>query len=341
MPDYDLNKRLGNGAFGEVWLGDDRALGVQRAIKFVPPHKIKDPTNFYEEPQTLVTLKHDNIIEITDAGKTSDGQLYIAMEYYPKGSISDKTKGSIVKLEESIRLAGDICRGLEYAHAQGFIHRDIKPANIIIDNNGHARLSDFGLATKVDLDGTASPYGYIGHLAPEVITDGITDKRTDIYALGVTLYRLINGDSYLPMAIAPDDLLEMIKEGTFPNRNQYRPFIPTQVRTVINRALNVNPNDRYQNASDFRHALEKISIHTSWSPWTIPNGTEWTCTVGQMEYLVQSIRQGHGCFYFHAYKGKIGKQKRVINTECGKCEKKSIHEKRLKKFMTRIVIQGK
>lgn len=341
MPDYDLNKRLGNGAFGEVWLGDDRALGVQRAIKFIPPHKIKDPTNFYEEPQTLVALKHDNVIEITDAGKTADGQLYIAMEYYPEGSISDKTKGGVVELKESIRLGADICRGLEYAHAQGFVHRDIKPANVIIDNNGHARLSDFGLATRVDLDGTASPYGYWGHLAPEVITDDITDKRTDIYALGVTLYRLVNGDSYLPMTIDPDDLLEMIKEGTFPNRNHYRPFVPTQVRTVINRALNLNPDKRFQNASDLRHALEKIPVYTSWLPRTIPNGTEWTCKVGSMNYLARSIRQGQGCFDFEAFKGKSVKSLRAINSERGDCEKKVRHEKRLKYFMTRIVLKGK
>jgi len=341
MPDYDLNKRLGNGAFGEVWLGDDRALGVQRAIKFVPPHKIKDPTNFYEEPHTLIALKHDNVIEITDAGKTKDGQLYIAMEYYPEGSISDKIKGGILPLVESIRLTADICRGLEYAHAQEYIHRDIKPANIIIDQNGHARLSDFGLATRVNVDGTASPYGYLGHLAPEVIMDDVTDKRTDIYALGVTLYRLVNGDSYLPMTIDPDELLEMIKEGKFPNRNHYRPFIPTQIRTVINKALNLNPNERYQNASDLRHALEKIPIVTSWGQKTIPNGTEWSCKVGNLEYLVRSVKKGHGCYDIEAYKGKSKKSKRVINSECYKCEKKAIHERRLRKLMSRIVIKGK
>lgn len=341
MPDYDLNKRLGKGAFGEVWLGDDRALGVQRAIKFVPPHKIKDPTNFYEEPHTLVALKHDNVIEITDAGKTKDGQLYIAMEYYPEGSISDKIKGGILPLGESIRLTADICRGLEYAHALEYIHRDIKPANIIIDQNGHARLSDFGLATRVNIDGTASPYGYIGHLAPEVITDDITDKRTDIYALGVTLYRLVNGDSFLPITIDPDELLEMIKEGKFPNRNHYRPFIPTKIRTVINKALSLNPNERYQNASDLRHALERISILTSWEQKTIPSGTEWNCLVGNLEYLVRSVKKGQGCYDIEVYKGKSGKPKRVVNSECFKCEKKAIHLRRLRNLLSRIVIKGK
>lgn len=341
MPDYDLEKRLGNGAFGEVWLGDDRALGVKRAIKFVPPNKISNPTNFYEEPQTLVTLKHDNIIEITDAGKTSNGRLYIAMEYYPKGSLSDLTQGGIVPLLQSIKYAGDICRGLEYAHSRDYIHRDIKPANIIIDNKGNARLSDFGLATKVRTDGTASPYGYIGHLAPEVITDDITDKRTDIYAVGVTLYRLVNGDSYLPMTIDPDDLLEMIKNGTFPNRNNYRPFIPTQIRSVINKALSLNPNDRHQSASELRHDIEKIRIYTSWLPNTIHNGTEWTCIVGNMEYSAKSIRQSHGCFDFELYKGQKGKSKRIINADCGNCEKKTAHENRIKRVLTRIGTKGK
>ncbi len=341
MPDYDLQKRLGNGAFGEVWLGDDRALGVQRAIKFVPPHKISDPTNFYEEPQTLMTLKHKNVIEITDAGKTADGQLYIAMEYYPNGSISDLTSGAVLELESSIKLINDACRGVEYAHAQEFIHRDIKPANILIDNQGNGRLSDFGLATKVDIDGTASPYGYIGHLAPEVITDDITDKRSDIYALGVTLYRMVNGDAYLPMTIDPDDLLELIKEGSFPNRNDYRPFVPTQIRTIINRALSVNPDERYQSASDFRHALEKVRIHASWLPYTIPNGTVWKCKVRDMYYHAQSIKQSRGCYDFDLFKGKDEKKLRAVNSESKSCDLKGEHEKHIKKLLTRIVTKGK
>lgn len=341
MPDYELERKLGNGAFGEVWLCDDRALGVKRAIKYVPPHKIKNPTNFYEEPRTLVTLRHDNVIEITDAGKADDGQLYIAMAYYPNGSLSDMTQGGVVPLTQAIKYIGDVCRGLEYAHSLEFIHRDIKPANIIIDNNGNARLSDFGLATRVNIDGTASPYGYIGHLAPEVIIGNVTDKRTDIYAIGVTIYRMVNGDSYLPMTIDPDELLEMIKNGTFPNRNLYRPFIPTQIRTIINRALSINPNERFQSAAGLRHAIEKIKLYTSWLPKTIPNGTEWHCCIGDMEYIAKSIRQSHGCFNFELYKGRTGKAKRIVNAECAYCEKKSIHESRIKKVLTRIVIQGK
>lgn len=341
MPDYDLEKRLGNGAFGEVWLCNDRALGVQRALKFVPPHKIKNPTNFYEEPQTLVSLKHNNIVEITDAGKTNDGQLYIAMEYYPNGSISDAVSGGIVPLKYAVKLSTDICRALEYIHSKGFIHRDIKPANIIIDKNNNGRLSDFGLATKVDLDGQASPYGYIGHLAPEVILDDITDKRTDIYALGVTLYRMVNGDAYLPMTIEPMELIELIKIGKFPNRNHYRPFIPNAIKSIINKALSINPDDRFQTTSEFRHQLEKVPIKASWMPTTIPNGTQWTCSSGNMEFIAKSQKIKTGCYNFNLYKGRKGKAKRIVNAENGNCEKKALHDRRVKKVLTRIVIKGK
>lgn len=341
MPDYDLERKLGNGAFGEVWLGDDRALGLKRAIKYVPPANIKDPTNFYEEPQTLVALRHPNVIEITDAGQTATGQLYIAMVYYPNGSISDQMGGAVVPIKYSLRLACDVCRGLEYAHAQGFIHRDIKPANIMIDNQGNGLLSDFGLATRVSVDGTASPYGYLGHLAPEVISDDITDKRTDIYALGVTLYRLVNGDAYLPITIDQNELMDMIRDGNFPNKNKYRPFVPTRVRTVINKALSLNPDDRFQSASDMRHAIERIPIHTSWMPSTIPNGTEWNCQVGSMEYSAKSIRQAHACFDFILEKGKTGKPTRKMHSDKLICAKKGVHESQVRKVLSRIVIDGK
>lgn len=341
MPDYDLNNRLGSGAFGEVWLVNDRALGVQRAIKFIPPHKISNPTNFYEEPHTLTELKHDNIIEVTDAGKTQDGQLYIAMDYYPNGSISDFIKGGIVPMRYAIKLICDICRGLEYAHSKDFIHRDIKPANIIIDQRNNGRLSDFGLATKLNIDGTASPYGYIGHLAPEVINDDITNKLTDIYAVGVTLYRLVNGDGYLPMTIDPDELLELIKEGKFPNRNHYRPFVPSTLRGIINKALEVNPNNRHKSASELRHKLERLSIMGDWMPKTIPQGTQWNCTIGEMEYQANSIRRDRGCFDFELYKGRKGIAKRIVNSDCQYCEKKPQHERHIKSVLTRLITVGK
>ena len=93
MADYERIERLGAGNFGEVWLVYDRALAVKRAVKYIPKSRVQDPTNFYKEPQTLMALRHENIVRIEDAGKTSDGTLYVAMEYLPRGSLEDVFKG--------------------------------------------------------------------------------------------------------------------------------------------------------------------------------------------------------------------------------------------------------
>src|SRR5690606_1943547 len=103
----------------------------------------------------------------------------------------------------------------------------------------------------------------------------------------------------------------------------------------------VNPDERYQSASELRHDIEKIRLHSSWGPNIIQSGTEWTCSVGKMEFSAKSIRRSHGCFDFELYKGQTGKKKRIVNVDCGYCEKKSTHENRIKRVLTRIVITGR
>lgn len=341
MPDYEKIKRLGNGAFGEVWLVEDRALGVNRAVKYVPPHKIKNPTNFYQEPQTLMALKHENIVTVTDAGTTDDGQLYIAMEYLPKGSISDFVKGGILPTRQAIKIICDVCRGIEYAHALDYVHRDIKPANILIANGLLGKISDFGLATKVDSFGVASPYGYWDHLAPEVLADDITNNLTDIYAIGVTLYRLVNGDAYLPMNLDKDELQDRIVAGTFPDRNYYRPFIPQNLRTIINKSMNVDPTERYQSASLLRRKLEQVNLLCDWMPHTIPNGTKWTASINDMEFIATHFSPKHGINHFIMEKGRVGKKKQRIINDCKENLKKAAIERHIHKTLYRISTTGK
>lgn len=341
MADYELIKRLGKGAFGEVWLVDDRALGVQRAVKYIPPHKISHPSEFYKEPQVLLELKHENIIEVTDAGTTLEGQLYIAMPYCQNGSISDITKGSIVPTRKAIQLLSDVCRALEYAHSKNYIHRDIKPANILIDDNLRAKLSDFGLATQLDIEGIAPGYGYIGHLAPEVLNYDYSDKRSDIYALAVTAYRMVKGDALLPMNIDPNELIELIKLGKFPDKNKYREQVPLKLRTAINKGLAVLPGNRYQSPAAFRRALESIHLYGEWLPQTILNGTRWTTTVAGMEYEVISVTNGKKLYDIELFKGKTGIKKRIVNASCAYGLNNRIREKHLKNILNRISTKGK
>jgi len=265
MPDYTKIKRLGEGNFGEVWLVYDRALGTQSAKIFVPRKRVSDPTNFYKEPQTLMELNHENIVAVKDAGKLGDGTLYIAMEYLERGSIEDVYKGAPVPLSTALKYIIDICWAVEYAHSNGYIHRDIKPANILLTTNNDAKLSDFGLATRVPKGSVASPYGYLTHLAPEVISTGQTSIKSDVYALGVTAYRIINGDGYLSHISDHDEILDLILEGTYPERNHYRPYVPIQVKKVVNRCMAVNERDRFQSTAEFRKAIESIRLLCDWS----------------------------------------------------------------------------
>ncbi len=296
MPEYQLLRKLGSGAFGEVWLANDQALGVQLAVKFVHPSRIHDASNFYAEPHTLKQLAHPNVVRVEDAGKTPDGRLYVAMEYLSRGSIADEAKGATLPLSRAMRLISDACRGAEFAHNLGVVHRDIKPANILLSDTGAAKLSDFGLATRVTSSKlTASPYGYVAHLAPEVFLHNSTSPLSDVYALGVTLYRLVNGDAFLP-SLPIDELIALVIDGKFPDRTRHRLFVPSSLRRVITKALAVEPSERYQSAAALRHALEQTRILCDWEEGGGKDTTTWmgtsTSSNDRFEAAVTKVHHG-------------------------------------------------
>lgn len=314
MPQYQQIKRLGQGAFGEVWLVRDQALGVNRAVKFVLPTRITSPSEFYSEPRTLKALQHERIVSVEDAGRLDDGRLYIAMEYLPNGSVEDESQGGVVPLRRAISLACDVCWGLEFAHQKNYIHRDIKPANILIGKDRRGKLSDFGLATKTTFGMAASPQGYLTHLAPEVFTEQKTNALTDIYALGVTLYRFVNGDAYLPSVDFPD-LETAITEGWYPDRSKYRMFVPRQLRTILNRAMNVDPTKRYRSASSLRLALESIPILLDWEEQEDQDGYTWVGS-GSSLYARAQMRKVGKTWEFTVTKGVQESTARRVLAEC-------------------------
>jgi len=218
-------------------------------------------------------LRHANIVEVHDAGPTPEGGLYIAMEYLARGSVITEFSGGIVPIRTAVRLTVDACRGLEYIHQLGFIHRDIKPANLLIADDGSGKVSDFGLATRVSETGGASPYGYLSHLAPEVINGYATTPQSDVYAIGVTLYRMLNGDAYLDESMSGDsDIEQLIVAGRFPDRNRYRPFVPRRLRTIVNKAMSVDPAKRHTSGATLRHALEQTPLLVDWDVATLAGG---------------------------------------------------------------------
>jgi eukaryotic-like serine/threonine-protein kinase len=274
---FDFISRLGSGYFGEVWLATDTGLGCEVALKCIPPEKLINRKNFYQEAQVLTTVQHANIVRVYDTGTLDDDRVYVSMEYLPKGSLEDEAKGAYIGLSRAKRLMIDILRALGYAHEKGIIHRDIKPANILIGNSQEGILSDFGLALpnvqQLDI-AYLKKYQYILHLAPEVHRIQDYGPLSDIYACGATLYRLVNGDNYLPQVT----LLEaqsLAQEGKFPTRDKYRDFVPSSLRRIINKALNTNPQDRYQSADEMRRALEQQKFNVDWQERVLRGGIIW------------------------------------------------------------------
>ena len=341
MPDYERLERLGAGNFGEVWLVYDRALAVQRAVKFVNPDRIQDPTNFYQEPQTLMALRHKNIVRVEDAGRLPNGSLYIAMEYLRRGSVESVFRGRPVPLVQGAKILCDLCWGLEYAHNQGYIHRDIKPANILLGPNEVAKLSDFGLAVRVPRGETASPYGYLTHVAPEVFSDNATTTLSDVYALGVTAYRLTNGDGFLPQINDVGILQDAVLAGEYPERNHYRPYVPAKLRRIINKCMAVDPDERYQTASAFRRQLEALEFKCDWKWRRIRHGVQYATSVVNARITVQVKKLPLGRFVIETKRRVRGGQVRSVSKDCDASLSASRMKVRIRQILSRYITDGR
>lgn len=241
--------------------------------------KIINKDNYFQEAQALKAAEHPNIVRVLDTGQFSDESIYVSMELVDGGSLDDYASGAPIPLSEARLYMIDILRGLGHAHAQGIIHRDIKPGNILIDNASGAKLSDFGLALPASaLADPSIPikgYQYWMHLAPEIRRPTDHTVLSDIYAAGITLYRLVNGDAALGQP-KPSTIRKLATRGEFPSRDDYRPFVPLALRRVINKAMSPKKEERYQSAGEFKSALESLSICMDWSEVPGTGGLCWT-----------------------------------------------------------------
>ncbi|ABI39789.1 serine/threonine protein kinase [Shewanella sp. MR-4] len=266
---YQLLRHLGNGAFGDVYLAHDLALDAQKAIKILNAPDAADVMKKLEEAQILHKCMHKNIVHINEANVydiNSSSHVIIDMEYLPLGSFEDAIKSNSVSIHTTLRLIVDCLFALEHAHINGILHRDVKPANIMLCDFG-AKLSDFGLATVLGLQMAGSPRGYTTHLPPEYFISRRTTELTDIFAVGVTLFRACNyvsdWESAVRSFINPTAL---IHAGQLVSSIGFAPFIPIKLKRIINKACSPNPSQRYQSAAEFRQAIEKLSPKIDWVP---------------------------------------------------------------------------
>jgi len=284
---YEILGRLGKGSFGEVLLVRHKHLNRAEAAKIIKTHRINEALN---EAKTIQQLQHEHIIQIYDADILPDKSgIFITMEYHQQGSIVNLKFISRIHL---VDIAVHILRALEYAHYRQYIHRDIKPSNILLDEQGRALLSDFGLSSKMDEIENAPHYQYMYHQAPEVLLKKEKEgPRTDIYALSVTLHRLINGDPDWLSRISFKELEGKIVKGKFPDRAHYRPDIPTTLIKIINKALSLDfKNKRYQSAEAMRLDIErKVRVKYNWKP----KDNRWIARTKNFDIKIETQRKGN------------------------------------------------
>ena len=183
---YKILQKLGGGGMGVVYKAEDTKLKRTVALKFLPPEFSFDDEakqRFVHEAQAASSLQHNNICNIHDIDETSDGEFFIAMDYYEGETLKSKMSKELLSLDEIINITKQIAEGLNKAHEKGIIHRDIKPANIFLTKDGIVKILDFGLAKKVDqtqFTRRDMKFGTTEYMSPEQIKGEKVDHRTDI-----------------------------------------------------------------------------------------------------------------------------------------------------------------
>ena len=262
---YKLEREIGRGAMGTVYLGRDSAINRLVAIKAIPlAREFSDSelaearARFFREAETAGRLNHPNIVTIYDVGE-QDGLAYIAMEYLKGKHLSDfATTNTLLEPRKVIELIARTADALGFAHKQNVVHRDIKPANLMYDMAGDTlKITDFGIARLTDAGSTRTGIvlGTPSFMSPEQLEGRIVTGHSDLFSLGVTLFQLLSGQ--LPFrADTMTGLMQQIAEMPHPPLKAIRPDLPDCVQTVIDRALAKSPDARFETGAQMAAALD-------------------------------------------------------------------------------------
>ena len=262
---YRLEREIGRGAMGTVYLGRDSAINRLVAIKAIPlAREFSDSelaearTRFFREAETAGRLNHPNIVTIYDVGE-QDGLAYIAMEYLKGKHLSEfATSATLLEPRKVLDLMSRTADALGFAHRQNVVHRDIKPANLMYDPASDTlKITDFGIARLTDSGSTRTGIvlGTPSFMSPEQLEGRAVSGQSDLFSLGVSLFQLLTGQ--LPFrADTMTGLMQQIAENPHPPIRAIRPDLPDCVQQVIDRALAKIPEERFETGAQMAAALQ-------------------------------------------------------------------------------------
>jgi CHASE2 domain-containing sensor protein/tRNA A-37 threonylcarbamoyl transferase component Bud32 len=263
---YQVEKELGKGAMGIVYLGKDPKIGRVVAIKTMALSQefeggeLDDArARFFREAETAGRLQHQNIVTIFDAGEEHD-LAYIAMEFLKGKDLADVSKTNLLPPSKVVSIVVRVAEALSYAHSQGVVHRDIKPANIMCDfETDTVKVTDFGIARITDSSKTKTGVilGTPSFMSPEQVAGEKIDGRSDLFSLGVMLFQMLTGE--LPFqADSLARLMYMIANEPAPSIRTIRPELPERLAGIVAFSLNKKPDQRYQDGAKFASDLKPL-----------------------------------------------------------------------------------
>jgi eukaryotic-like serine/threonine-protein kinase len=264
---YKILEKLGEGGMGVVYKAHDTKLNRDVAIKFLPAHVSKagvERERFLQEAQAAASINHPNICVIHEINDDAD-QPYIVMEYVDGSTIRTKLENGPFTVDEAIRYGIQIGEALQEAHNKGIVHRDIKADNVIINSKGQAKVMDFGLAKlkgTLKLTKTSSTVGTLGYMSPEQIQGKEADARSDIFAFGVLLFEMLTGKLPFRGEHEAAMVYSIVNEDPEPIQ-KYIPEISGEIVHTLGKALEKNPDDRYQTIQDLVGDLRRAKKDTS------------------------------------------------------------------------------
>ncbi|MDT8384774.1 MAG: protein kinase [Gammaproteobacteria bacterium] len=265
---YEIERELGRGAMGTVYLGRDPRISRTVAIKtlafseeFESEQLAEVRRRFFQEAETAGRLNHPNIVTIYDVGEEHD-LAYIAMDYISGESLDRHVRPeALLPIAQVFAIGVQVAEALDYAHAQKVVHRDVKPGNIIFDlDRGQLKVTDFGIACLTDNSRTrtGTVLGSPFYMSPEQIAGKKVDGRSDLFSLGVTLYQLLTGQLPFEGDSLTSLMYQITHEKPRPIR-KLRPQLPNCVTRMINRALEKQPDKRYANGQAMAEAIRRCA----------------------------------------------------------------------------------
>ncbi len=264
IQNYKVSHLLGSGGMGEVWAGAHLYMDRKVAIKALHQSLVSNPEirgRFKNEAVTMSQLEHPNIVRLYDYIEQNDG-VYLVMEYVDGDPLDQYIlrKTGPIPEGQARQLFEQMLLGLQYAHQHGVIHRDIKPSNFMVTPQKQVLILDFGIAKLLESVGpqrtkAGTRIGTVLYMSPEQVQGHETDARSDIYALGVTLFQMLTGQCPYPNDASEYDVYQRIVNEPLPRAASFYPAVSAEMQALIDKATAKKPQDRFQNCADFLAAL--------------------------------------------------------------------------------------